>query len=134
HRAEMLTSEMERSILEARRREKDFFNRSGDNQYKEMVEKHGAAFLKASGELRTLLATRKALEGTQISTSELDEDMKSYLATFVRSAEVFHERGLPDTGAQGRMRKAAHEIERLTGILQDPQAEILFLQIRRSEK
>lgn len=134
HRVEVLSSEMQRGILEARRREKDFFAREGDAKYKDLVAKEGAAFLKTSAELKQLIARNRAEARAATALASLDDDMKEYLGAFEKAASTFHERGLPDTGAQGRMRKAAHEIERLTEQLKNPQARIQLLQIRRSEK
>lgn len=136
HHSEMLASEMERNLLEARRREKDFFGRAGDRKYADLLEKHGAAFLKSSAELRALLASSNAAaaQGVQASSVEIDDEMKDYLGNFRKAAELLAERGEPDTGAQGRMRKAAHEIERLTESLTNPAALISLLQMRRSEK
>jgi methyl-accepting chemotaxis protein len=134
HRIEALASEMQRSILEARRREKDFFARQGDAKYRELVAKEGAAFLKTSGELKQLVVRNRSDARAVTALASVDDDMKEYLAAFEKASAAFHERGLPDTGAQGRMRKAAHEIERLTEQLKNPSARIALLQIRRSEK
>jgi len=136
HHAEALASEMERTLLEARRREKDFFARQGEARDRELVSKEGAAFLKASTDLKQLVSRggRLADGRTGATLTNVDEDMKEYLTTFDKAAETFHERGLPDTGAQGRMRKAAHEIERIADELKNPQTKIALLQMRRSEK
>jgi methyl-accepting chemotaxis protein len=135
HRIEGLSSEMERGILEARRREKDFFARQGEAKYRELVAKEGAAFLKTSADLKQLIQHTGRVEGRSVASfASIDDDMREYLSAFEKAADTFHERGLPDTGAQGRMRKAAHEIERLAEQLKNPQTKIALLQMRRSEK
>jgi methyl-accepting chemotaxis protein len=136
HRMEVVAVDMERTLLEARRREKDFLLRDGDNQYKEIVEKEGQAFLKASAELRALSLRmgRDSSDQRELSLTEVDDGMKEYLSAFAKGVEAFHEHGLADTGAQGRMRKAAHELEGVVEELGRPEILVHLLQMRRSEK
>lgn len=136
HRMEVLASDMERSLLEARRREKDFFAREGEEQYSDIVAQQGVRFLKASAELRQLAAAHTKLtdDRTEGALAELDDLMKQYESTFTTVEQVFHERGLPDTGIQRRMRDAAHEIESIAEQLDDPQVLVTLLQARRAEK
>ncbi len=136
HRIEMLSADMVRTLLEARRREKDFFLRDGDNQYRELVAKSAESFLKTSTELKVLAARNKVALGEQAESAlgEVDDAMKEYAAAFEKGAVTFQERGLAETGAQGRMRKAAHEIERLVEAAEDRDADVEYLQMRRSEK
>src|SRR5580765_3795930 len=82
HRIEVLSSEMQRSILEARRREKDFFARQGDARYKDLVAKEGAGFLKTSAELKQLILRNRADGRAVTGFASLDDDMKEYLGAF----------------------------------------------------
>jgi methyl-accepting chemotaxis protein len=66
--------------------------------------------------------------------SGLDDIAKEYGATFQKAADTFLERGLPETGAQGRLRKAAHELERIVEDIHDLPSTIALLQVRRAEK
>ncbi|HEV8245840.1 MAG TPA: methyl-accepting chemotaxis protein, partial [Polyangiaceae bacterium] len=125
-----------RTLLEARRREKDFFLRDGDNQYRELVVKHGETFLKTSAELKPLASKNKLLLGDQqdLALNDVDDAMHEYLAAFDKAAAAFSDRGLEDSGAQGRMRKAARDLERMIEGLENPEAELQYLQTRRHEK
>src|SRR5262245_19664066 len=113
HRIENLSAQMNEALLEARRREKDFLLREGDAKYHDMVVKAGERFAKDAAELRATAA--KLPHSDQRQTAHLrgiEDGMKEYLAAFDQMAAAFHEKGLPETGAQGRMRKAAHDLER----------------------
>src|SRR5262245_51073187 len=85
HRIEILSSEMQRSMLEARRREKDFFARQGDMKYRELVAKEGAAFIKIGTELKQLVARHRAEARAVTGLASLDDDMKEYLAAFEKA-------------------------------------------------
>ncbi len=133
HRIENLSSDMNQALLEARRREKDFLLREGDAKYRDMVAKVGEKFLKDAAELRS--AAGKLNDQRQTAgLAALEEGMKDYLATFEKVSVAFHEKGLPETGAQGRMRKAAHDLERSFQDFEEQKSQVLLLQLRRAEK
>ena len=134
-RIEKLAAGMERSMLEARRREKDFFARSGEAKYRELVQKEIDTFHKQSAELLQLAAgTVHANERLSGALSGLDDIAKEYAVAFQKAADTFYERGLPETGAQGRLRKAAHELERIVEDIHDLPSTVDLLQLRRAEK
>lgn len=134
HRIENLSSAMNEALLEARRREKDFLLREGDAKYREMVAKVGEKFLKDAAELRAAVGKLDERRQNTTGLAAIEEGMKDYRATFDKVSSAFHEKGLPETGAQGRMRKAAHDLERSFEDFEDQKAQVLLLQLRRNEK
>ncbi|HVJ17906.1 MAG TPA: methyl-accepting chemotaxis protein [Polyangiaceae bacterium] len=135
HRIENLSALMNEALLEARRREKDFLLREGDAKYRDMVVKAGERFLKDASELRATAGRLQHVDQRQTAgLGAIEEGMKDYLATFDKAATVFHEKGLPETGAQGRMRKAAHDLERSFQDFEEQGSQVLLLQLRRAEK
>ena len=110
-RIEKVAANMERSMLEARRREKDFFARQGDSKYRDLVQKEVDFFHKGSAELSQLAAgTIQTDQRLSAALAGLDDIAKEYGTTFQKAADTYHERGLPETGAIGRLRRAAHEL------------------------
>src|SRR5262245_17931108 len=62
HHAELAAAEIRRGILEARRREKDFFVRQGDQKYRDQVKKEVDGVLKTAQTLRQAAVGRAHLD------------------------------------------------------------------------
>jgi methyl-accepting chemotaxis protein len=123
--------ELEKGVLDIRKDEKDFFDRL-DLKY---VSGHG----EKSSELDALMSDMKqsfAVHG--IATTTLDSFGRSvsvYNSIFSEVVSLQKEIGLtPKSGLYGTLRDSVHNVETILEQHNQPELEVVMLQLRRNEK
>lgn len=110
-------------LLEARRHEKNFFERK-EMRYVQKVESAVADF---DSVLRHYL--------DDPSGKKLPAAIDVYLAAFRSAAEMFQQRGLDEnSGAEGRLRKSIHAVEEIVMKTNHLKLRVDLLTIRQNEK
>ena len=113
-------------MLEARRAEKDFFARK-DLKYVAMVDSLMAAARAEAEDLRTRTDDPRI--------EQIAEGLSAYQAAFDEVAGMEVEKGLtPETGMQGQLRGAIHDVEEIIKGAKDYHLDALMLTLRRHEK
>jgi methyl-accepting chemotaxis protein len=135
------------TLLEARRREKDFLLRWQAEGFETAYDNYVLPNLQHTAEMK---ATLKELEGLapvvgqstladysqeqyETDLATLNEEILTYERSFASVVDLIEQRGFVDTGLEGEFRVAVQTIEeRVLGI--EDQLTITMLQIRRREK
>ena len=126
-----LVNQVDISVLQARRNEKDFILRN-DLQYVTSNKENVAASLAA---LEKLLFLEGENESVRNTISRLKNDINDYHNTFVEMVELQTKLGLDEkSGLLGNLRNAVHEVE--TKLEEADQVELSasMLMMRRHEK
>ncbi|MDH5612479.1 MAG: methyl-accepting chemotaxis protein [Gammaproteobacteria bacterium] len=129
---ELDTGRLANSLLEARRREKDFFM----NKDEESVSQHAAAMDKAR-EIMQLLESNINDDNKNNLTllSDLRARFASYELGFKKTVEIQRIVGLDEkTGLLGALRKSVHNVEEQLKIFDEPRMAVSMLMMRRHEK
>ncbi len=122
-----------RYMLEARRGEKDFLARK-DLQYVERVDQSIKAAREEADRLGALQEPVGGESGAQMA-ARLRGLLEVYHASFQEVVEAWKIQGLnPESGLQGRFRKAAHAIEKILNDFDVAQLVIDLGNMRRQEK
>lgn len=119
-------------LIQARRHEKDFFERGADVNAEQLHKQSKADFERVVTSMRGLLTPADGALTKRLD--EVADGYGKYESLFNEAAETFRKRGQPDNGVQGDWRAAAHEVERISGDLDDKLLTIQVLQLRRHEK
>ncbi|AUD61707.1 chemotaxis protein [Shewanella sp. Pdp11] len=123
--------ELERDVLMLRKNEKDFFARK-DLKY---VELHKQSRMAIDGIVPDL---EKVFKDYGVSTASLegfDRNLNQYQVAFSEVVQLQQEIGLtPKTGLYGALRAAVHNVETLLKQYNQPELEVVMLQLRRNEK
>jgi len=120
------------TLLMARRHEKDFFARHGDEKYLKLHAERGQEFAAIEKKVKDLLGNQDPELLQQLNAAV--KGYADYQATFSDAAAAFLRRGSQDTGLQGEFRDAAHAVEEQAKHRDDQKLTILLLQMRRAEK
>ncbi|MBF0626998.1 MAG: methyl-accepting chemotaxis protein [Magnetococcales bacterium] len=125
--------DIHRYMLEARRGEKDFLARK-EVKYAERVAKFVSMADQDAGELAGLREPIADMSGSQMS-AKVRGLIADYHAAFREIVEAWKVQGLdPDSGLQGRFRKAAHELEKILNDFDVAQLLLEYGEMRRNEK
>lgn len=127
HQEEMMTA-----LLQARRHEKDFFARQGDEKYEKLVAQRAIEFRERGQAARALLG--EGDDGLTRSLLMAEQRYAEYKAAFDRAAALFKRRGTADTGLQAEFRDLAQTVEERARKTNDQPLLIEILQARRAEK
>ncbi|WP_420406964.1 methyl-accepting chemotaxis protein [Hoeflea sp.] len=141
HRAELaaiqdlyaLDQEIELSLLQARRAEKDFLLRSSESD----VARHAEVAAMAAGQIERLqdLAARTYPSQLDSQIEALKTGFADYVAGFSALAAKNRELGLDEnSGLQGSLRSAVKEAEEVINTLGQPELSVKMLMMRRHEK
>ena len=126
-------AEIETSLLQARRHEKDFLLRS-DTRYS---DRHAETSAQIMAEIARLDDLAKA-NVSGVLDQQIDavkSGFERYLASFTSLVEKRKLIGLDETsGLQGALRTAVHEAEEYLGTLEQPELTVKMLMMRRHEK
>ena len=132
-RAEAITNDTtgtQLDLLEARRREKDFLLRS-DPKYAEQVLQHATGMIAHSKDLEAAAVTA---EGRQIAL-DMQHRGKAYEDAFQAVARLTEQVGYDEnSGLQGSLRGAVHEIESALKGNKAVDLQVSMLSLRRHEK
>ncbi len=126
-------NDLEISMLQLRRFEKNFLMRLDQKS----LDEHAASRQKAAAALDDLARLTASGEQSALASglAEVDAGVKAYFYAFSSLSETRLKLGTtPESGLEGRLRVAAHDIEKLVGELGDASAQVLLLQMRRHEK
>ncbi|NLH82441.1 MAG: methyl-accepting chemotaxis protein [Phyllobacteriaceae bacterium] len=121
------------SMLQLRRFEKNFMMRLDQKS----LDEHATARKAATTTLDDLARLTASGEQSALASgvAEVDAGVKAYFYAFATLAETRQRLGTtPESGLEGRLRNAAHDIEKQVGDLGDAASQILLLQMRRHEK
>lgn len=135
------------SLLEARRREKDFLLRwqeqGFDVAYQNYVVANHDHIADMKTELNALATLSYVIESAELSDyskgqyqadlAELASLIDGYKITYTNTVDLLGQRGYVDTGLEGELRDAAHKIEDHVLNVEDS-LTITMLEIRRREK
>jgi methyl-accepting chemotaxis protein len=129
-----LANDINTTMLEARRREKDFLLRwkieGFDTAYDSYITLNQQHVQHVQADITTLRGRTGDEYTTQLD--ELDSAVQTYSDGVITVVGLLQERGFVDTGLEGEFRTAVHALEDSIGI--DLQLEVLLLQMRRHEK
>lgn len=129
----ILDQDLEMSLLQARRAEKDFLLRKRETD----VSRHGEVSSAAEAQIQRLqsLASQGFPGQLDKQVAALDEGFKRYAATFNELAEKVRILGLDEeSGLQGSLRDAVQEAETVLETLEQPDLNVKMLMMRRHEK
>ncbi|MCD2173086.1 methyl-accepting chemotaxis protein [Rhizobium sp. C4] len=117
-------------LLQLRRHEKDFLLRK-DNSY---AEKH-AQYLKRTEDDLQVLKANLPQSASRDAIDTVSTALRTYGSEFAQIATLDAEIGLtPDEGLQGKMRKAAHDLEKQVSAGDHEAILTVLLMLRRHEK
>jgi methyl-accepting chemotaxis protein len=128
-----LDQDLEMSMLQARRAEKDFLLRKRETD----VSQHAEVASAAEAQIQRLqsLATTAFPAELDRQVAALDSGFKRYVATFDQLAEKVRLLGLDEeSGLQGSLRDAVKEAETVLETLDQPELNVKMLMMRRHEK
>lgn len=140
--SERLATQIESALLQARRREKDFFLRwqeeGFDTAYTNYVvehQQHLSNVRQAVDELGKMVNKNPSIAATV--TQNLD-GIRTQVAVYDRGFQTVvgleQQRGFKDSGFEGEFRAAAHALESQISVADIPNLKIMLLQLRRTEK
>ena len=132
YKGQLLAGELQVALLEARRAEKDFIAHGGDEKNLRSLNAASTRFQRGLKELTAVTASADA--GNSRELEGVSAAFARYVSTFEKTSRALGERGQSETGAQGRLRKAAHDIEDAAEQIGDERVTIELLQVRRREK
>ena len=136
-RLEAIGLEIELHNLEARRREKDFFLNISALGIEDAQAKYIPAVQAEVAKIRELAAEGEALaleEKERDDFSQVGVQAAIYERELLRTVELVEARGYKDTGAEGELRAAVHDIEGMIAGRNLDEVTIAMLQMRRTEK
>ncbi|MGE5477161.1 MAG: methyl-accepting chemotaxis protein [Bacteroidales bacterium] len=117
------------SLLDARRREKDFLAKRSDD----MVAAHAASLHKARSHLDAIAAAGQTEEANAVAA--IRPLIDTYAATFASTVELQRTIGYSENdGLMGRLRRSVHEVEAALKTHDELHLAVLMLQMRRHEK
>ena len=123
-------SKMDKHLLEARRREKDF-RLSPDKKYALEAENHINEILTICNKIKELPINSELKEKIELSQSNL----KSYMENFKNYVELEEKIGFnEETGLRGALRQKIHEVEEVLEKEKNDTLLIQMLTLRRNEK
>lgn len=128
-----LDQDLEMSLLQARRAEKDFLLRKRESD----VSQHAEVAAAAEAQIQRLqtLATKAFPAELDRQVATLDTGFKRYVATFDQLAGKVRLLGLDEeSGLQGSLRDAVKEAESVLETLDQPELNVKMLMMRRHEK
>lgn len=128
-----LDQDLEMSLLQARRAEKDFLLRKRESD----VSQHAEVAAAAEAQIQRLqtLATKAFPAELDRQVATLDTGFKRYVATFDELAGKVRLLGLDEeSGLQGSLRDAVKEAESVLETLDQPELNVKMLMMRRHEK
>ena len=126
-------SHIRRDLLQARRAEKDFLLRS-EAKY---VEHHAEIMNRIGEEIQTAAVDAAALGVDQADArfAEMMEGIDAYETTFDQLQAAMTTIGLdPESGLQGELRAAVHDIEQSLKTIDSAPLQVKMLMMRRHEK
>lgn len=129
-RVAYLSAQLQISLLECRRSEKDFFLRAADPQYLRLHETHAATFLSTARTLKTLVPE----EETRESVQQAIDAFGRYVSVFQTAAAARIERGNVNDGKMGAMRRAVQSVEAVVNAAGEQDLLVEVLMLRRHEK
>ncbi|MEO5331742.1 MAG: methyl-accepting chemotaxis protein [Magnetococcus sp. YQC-5] len=122
-----------RFMLDARRSEKDFLARK-DPKYVERAVKFVGLAQEETNQLGKLHEPYGSESSTQMA-NRMRGLLDTYVTSFQQIVEAWKTQGLdPESGLQGRFRKAAHEMEKMLNDYDMAQLKIDLGEMRRHEK
>lgn len=126
--------ELESTLLQARRAEKDFLLRKDEK----FVARHEDIEAQLTGLIETAhrqIAAIDGLEGVTQHLQEVETELAAYSEIFDRLVDSNLALGLDETrGLQGELRAAVHEVETSLEELDRPEMQVKMLMMRRHEK
>ncbi|WP_339764626.1 methyl-accepting chemotaxis protein [uncultured Hoeflea sp.] len=128
-----LDQDLEMSMLQARRAEKDFLLRRREKD----VSRHAEVASAAEAQIQRLntLATEAFPGELESQVATLDSGFKRYVATFDQLAGKVRLLGLDEeSGLQGSLRDAVKQAESVLETLDQPELNVKMLMMRRHEK
>ena len=126
-------TDLEVSMLQLRRFEKNFMMRLDQKS----LDEHAASRKTAAATLDELARLTTSGEQAVLTSkvAEVEAGVKSYFYAFQSLAEARQSLGTtPENGLEGRLRVAAHDIEKQIDDLGSAPTQVLLLQLRRHEK
>ena len=129
----ILDQDLEMSLLQARRAEKDFLLRKRETD----VSRHGEVSSAAEAQIQRLqsLASEGFSSELEQKVAALDTGFKRYAATFNELAEKVRSLGFDEeSGLQGTLRDAVKEAEGVLETVDQPDLTVKMLMMRRHEK
>ena len=126
------TANVEASMLQSRRHEKDFLLRK-DPKY---LDKHGSSINQLRTAIEGIVSVAEFAENQELKARALNmlKESDNYAETFKQVVNNWQVMGLDhESGLQGEFRRATHEVEESMKEL-DAEFTVALLQIRRSEK
>lgn len=124
--------QLETTMLQSRRAEKDFFARNGDPKYIKAQKELQTTFTNIANEMRQHLKAEQTDLVNRLKS--LETNYSEYHSAFAESARLFQERGNHDSGLYGEFRSAARDVEEAAAQMNDLALENILLQARRAEK
>lgn len=118
------------SMLQARRREKDFLLRN-DTKY---IDQHARTVAEIKQDIATMTKLARSDEQRRIS-AEVQKNLQVYDTTFNDMANSKIQLGLDEnSGLHGKMRQSVHTVEEVLGKYEEPLLGQSMLMMRRHEK
>ena len=129
------------ALLQARRAEKDYLLRYKDLGFEEARTKYVARVQDAVASIhdnmehvREVAAGDESLSGLVTLADDIDSDTTEYETAFLAMVDDLETRGFVDTGIEGELRGAVHNIEEKVGEVDQPTLMVDLLMLRRHEK
>jgi methyl-accepting chemotaxis protein len=131
HSVQSQLKDIQSSILQLRRNEKDFLLRK-DMKYLDKFNKNSKALLAVVVDLKTNLSTSDIPLG---NINNVESNLKEYQAAYNKLVNAWVNKGLNKTsGHYGKLREATHNIEESITSAKDLSSQVLLLTLRRHEK
>jgi methyl-accepting chemotaxis protein len=131
HDAKDINGTLQILLLQARRHEKDFLLRRGE----ELITKHGKTLDAADQSIDALIARYERQPAILGQLTSLKSDIFRYREAFATLVKVSRTVGLNETqGLLGELRNSVHDVEGELETAHDPVAQVSMLMMRRHEK
>jgi methyl-accepting chemotaxis protein len=131
HSIQSQLKDIQSSILQLRRNEKDFLLRK-DMKYLDKFNKNSKALLAVVVDLKTNLSASDIPLG---NINNVESNLKEYQAAYIKLVNAWVNKGLNKTsGHYGKLREATHNIEESITSAKDLSSQVLLLTLRRHEK
>lgn len=131
HNIQSQLKDIQSSILQLRRNEKDFLLRK-DMKYQEKFNKNSEKLLAVVAELKSNLSVSDIPFG---NITNVETNLKEYQASYNKLVNAWVNKGLNKTsGHYGKLRIATHNIEESITSAKDLSSQVLLLTLRRHEK
>ena len=131
HNIQAQVKDIQSSILQLRRNEKDFILRK-DMKYLDKFNKNSKTLLVVVADLKANLSASDIPLG---NIGNVEKNLKEYQAAYNKLVNAWVNKGLNKTsGHYGKLRSATHNIEESITSAKDLTSQVLLLTLRRHEK